>query len=301
MIVVVKNMKIAYNDSKIHIQTTKACMPDELLQEFFLARSTRYRYLSEQRITIDHSPIHPQQEIKGNSELIISLIAEDDNIVPSNIPCVVVYEDDVFLIVDKPSGIIIHEDGTYQMETLDQRVKRYYQLHGIHAPVRAIHRLDKDTSGLVIYCKIPFFQPLLDHMLEEKKLERIYLAIVKGNLDKKQIKIEKAIGKDRHNAKKMRISPQGKYASTMVFRRKNLTDATLVECHLKTGRTHQIRVHMASISHPLLSDAMYGTQDERIARCALHAWKVKLYHPLLDKNMEIVCEMPSEMLNIIKN
>ena len=211
----------------------------------------------------------------------------------------IVYEDACFLIVEKESGMLVHSDGINHTHTLHNCVQAYYQDNHIQAIPRSVHRLDRDTSGLVLYCKMAFFQAYVDHLLAEKQIERIYLAWVKGVIQRDHFSIDQPIGRDRHNAKKMRIHPGGKAACTIVTLKQRKKDACLIECRLKTGRTHQIRVHLAFIHHPLLSDPLYGSMDSRIHRCALHAWKLRFYHPLYERMQEVTCPLPKDMKQLL--
>lgn len=286
----------------LRLQITKAKEPTihALLEAFMIPRKMRYQLYQRGCICMNGMHILKNQEVCEKDKIEIEMPMEEDTLVSWEQELQIVYEDALFLIVNKPVGILIHSDGINETRTLHNMVKAYYRKQKLSCPVRAIHRLDVETSGLVIYCKLPFFQPMLDQLLMDKKIQRIYLGIAEGTMPKKPQWIEKPVGRDRHNAKKMGVYPSGAYAATKIIPRKQLKDATLVECHLKTGRTHQIRVHLASIGHPLLSDSLYGNKDACINRCALHAWRVQLYHPILQKQIEIECEMPIDMLRIVK-
>lgn len=293
-------MNITIEGLRLQITEAKEPTIDALLEAFIIPRKMRYLLYQRGCISINAMRILRNQGICEKDIIEIEMPMEEDTLVPWEQELQIVYEDALFLIVNKPVGILIHSDGINETKTLHNMVKAYYRKQKLSCPVRSIHRLDVETSGLVIYSKLPFFQPMLDQLLKEKKIQRIYLGIVGGTLPKKSQWIEKPVGRDRHNANKMGVFPTGVYAATKIILRKQLKDATLVECHLKTGRTHQIRVHLASIGHPLLSDPLYGNKDARIDRCALHAWKVQLYHPILQKQLEIKCEMPIDMLRIVK-
>lgn len=293
-------MNITIEGFRLHITEANKPTMDALLETFMIPRKLRYQLYQKGCIYRNAICIQKNQAICEEDLIEIEMPMEEDGLIPWEQDLQVVYEDALFLIVDKPVGMLIHSDGINETRTLHNIVKAYYVRKNLPCPVRALHRLDVETSGLVIYCKLPFFQPMLDQLLQEKKIQRIYLGIVAGTMPKKPRWIEKPIGRDRHDAKKMGVFPSGAYAATKIIPRKQLKDATLVECHLKTGRTHQIRVHLASIGHPLLSDSLYGKKDARIDRCALHAWRVQLYHPILQKQIEVECEMPIDMLNIVK-
>lgn len=295
-----KDLHIKLKGSTLQITSQKDTTSDDILTFFRVSKTQRHQLYMEAYLSIDSVTIKRSTKVTASSTLSIQMpTPQQDDMIPYEKELDVIYEDSLLLIVNKPTGLIIHSDGMNQDKTLHNIVKAYYLKQQIQTPVRAIHRLDQDTSGLVLYCKLPFFQPMLDAMLEKKEISRVYLAFVKGIVSKKQMIIEKPIARDRHNAKKMRISPHGKYANTHILRKKQLLDYALVECHLKTGRTHQIRVHLAAIHHPLIADPLYGHKDHRIHRCALHAWKLRLYHPILQQHMEFICEMPKDMLTLL--
>lgn len=213
----------------------------------------------------------------------------------------VVYEDPFLLIVNKPAGLLIHSDGNNVAYTLSNIVQHYYFMTNQNCSVRPIHRLDKDTTGLVIFSKCLFFQPYFDFCLAEKKIQREYKAIVKGNIAQNTIiEIEKPIGRDRHHSNKQRISKTGKYAYTKVKSEVCKNDYTLLHCTLKTGRTHQIRVHLASIHHPILSDCLYDKKSPLIHRCALHAYKISMLHPITNQELLVQIDMPYDMKKLIQ-
>lgn len=293
-------MEITVSEHVLYIKHCELESMDALFDTYFIAKKMKYHLYMNSHIIKNDTIQKRNFSIHYEDCISITLPKEYDDVLPDDIPLDIVYEDALFLIVNKPCGLLVHSDGVEQMHTLLNRIKAYYLKQGIIAPVRPIHRLDKDTSGLLMVCKLPFFQSYLDRLLQAKKIARVYLAIVEGQLDKKEYRIEKNIARDRHNAKKQRVSKDGSYAYTTVLRRKVFSQYTLVECRLKTGRTHQIRVHLASIQHPIISDSLYGQPSTLINRCALHAWMLNFYHPLYQKQMEVRCEMPADMLKLIK-
>lgn len=274
------------------------CSSGEILQELHISRKLRHRLFQEKRICVNASILSHHGQLQPYDVMEIFYPQEVERIPSWKQPLRISYEDDLFLIVQKPVGMLVHSDGINTSHTLNNCVQAYYDEQGLQLPVRPLHRLDYETSGLVIYCKLPFLQPYLDALLQEKQIERIYLAWVKGQLHEQAILVDQPIARDRHNAKKMRISPNGAAARTWIYPKEERKNATLVECHLESGRTHQIRIHLAWLHHPILSDPLYGTKDSRIKRCALHAWKVRLYHPLLDETLEVCCELPEDMKQI---
>lgn len=283
----------------IHIQETTTV--DNLLQHLGQNKKRRYFLYQQRLIQIKHQPITQSCALEPKDIITIHLQhTEKDDFIPSYQNIDIVYEDDIFCIVSKPSGILVHPDGIQQTDTMANRIKAYYLQQGILAPVRAIHRLDVDTSGLLVFCKLPFFQPMLDQLLADKKIYRTYTAFVQGNISRKHFTIEKAIGKDRHQSNKMRISVTGKYAKTDVTRIKNYRGYAQIQCSLHTGRTHQIRVHLASMQHAILSDPIYGSPSSNIARLALHAHALTIFHPIQQTYLTLHAPLPNDMKQLIQ-
>ncbi|MEG0469619.1 MAG: RluA family pseudouridine synthase [Longicatena sp.] len=295
-------MKMKWNHDTLEITCAQTTYSDDIFASLHISKKTRYVYYQGASVYINHLCIKQNTEIHKGDTLFLRCLYEEDKEMIS--PCFddlsLLYEDELFLIANKPSNMLVHSDGVSQETTLYDLVKGYYLLHNILCPVRAIHRLDKETSGAVIFCKIPLLQPLLDYMLQEKQIERRYCAICSGTLLGKHRQVCSPIGRDRHQSNKMRISKTGKEARTDISIIKRYPTYTHVECKLHQGRTHQIRVHLSSINHPILHDTLYGTEDPHISRLALHAQEVVLFHPLLQKQLIIHCPIPDDIKSLLK-
>ena len=258
----------------------------ELLDEFCIPEKLQEEYMREKKILLNRRVVNAETlmqekdtiQWKAFEEQEIDFIAEKGNLE-------VVYEDDFLLIVNKPRGIMVHPDSKDKVGTLANWVAYYYQEKGIHTTVRPIHRLDTDTTGLVIFSKCTWLQPLLDKMLKEKKIKRHYYAFVEGVVNQDG-KIEAPIGRDRHDAKKYRVSKTGKYALTHYRVVRSQKKFTLLECVLDTGRTHQIRVHLAHIGHPIVADTLYGEAYDRL-EMGLQAYKVIFEHPVTKEKVQV--------------
>lgn len=292
---------------KLHLQHQTLCiqpaMPssvDDLLIHLQIARKQRYLLYQHQLMRTNTQRICQNIPLNAQDTLYIRLPEmEDDGFSASPYLPEVIYEDSLFLVVNKPVQRIVHPDGVNTTDTLCNDVKTYYLLQGLTCPVRPIHRLDRDTTGLVVFCKIPLLQPLLDQTLEQKQLRREYDALVQGIFSPQFITINQPIGKDRHDAHKMRISPSGKPAITRFQLVQTYQDYSLIHCILETGRTHQIRVHCASMHHPILSDPLYGFIDKRISYLALHASKLTFTHPFTKESLTITCPLPDDMKRLL--
>ncbi|PLR79650.1 RluA family pseudouridine synthase [Bacillus canaveralius] len=216
---------------------------------------------------------------------------EDFGFTPTFIDIVVLYEDEHLLVINKPAGMDTHPNSAQEKDTLANAVAFYLQSKGEFRKIQHIHRLDRDTTGAVLFAKHALAGSILDRMLEERKIKRTYLALAEGIIRQKKGVINKPIGRDRHHPSRRRVSPAGQPAVTKFKVRQILQDRrmTLVECQLETGRTHQIRVHFSAIGHPLAGDQLYGG-DTFFQRQALHAGKLAFTHPFTAE--EIVCFAP---------
>ncbi|MGF3102010.1 RluA family pseudouridine synthase [Rossellomorea sp. DUT-2] len=199
----------------------------------------------------------------------------------------VLFEDDHLIVINKPAGIDTHPNHPKETDSLANLVAFHYQALGKSCRVLHIHRLDHDTSGAIIFAKHPLSKAILDRLLTERQIKRTYHALVHGRLKQKKGTISEPIGRDRHHNTRRRVSPSGQNAVThyKVLEYKN--PYTLVEVELATGRTHQIRVHMSHIGHPLVGDILYGGKPI-YKRQALHAARISFPHPLTGEWIE--CE-----------
>lgn len=231
--------------------------------------------------------------------------------VAQTIPLTVLYEDSALLVIDKPPGLVVHPAPGNPDHTLVNSLLAHCgaSLSGIGGVIRPgiVHRLDKDTSGLMVVAKTDAAHAGLSAQFADRTLSRDYLAVVRGVLRQRQGRIEGAIGRDPKNRKKMAVVARGGRAAATRYRvvRPYATVASLVECSLETGRTHQIRVHMTALGHPLVGDPLYGGAvrgkgpDAALLRAfprqALHAAKLRFRHPDDGREMRFETEPPADM------
>lgn len=293
-------MKINLNNYILSIKISEQMDLNTLLTFFIQSKKNKYLLFQENRIKVNNQVFKINHNLKINDIVEIDLHSNTiEQIKPEFTTLDICYEDELFLIVNKPPHLLVHSDGVETQHTLSNQVQGYYISNNIPFPVRPIHRLDKDTSGLVLFCKIPFFQPMLDKMLSEKQIYREYDAFVEGKIKQKNQFIELSIARDRHNAKKMRISKNGKYAKTQITCIKKYPTYTFIHVKLYTGRTHQIRVHSQAIQHPLLGDELYGNPSNKISRLALHASTLKFFHPIQQIEVSVHCPLPKDMKKLL--
>ena len=223
---------------------------------------------------------------------------------PENIPLDIVYEDEDVIVVNKPSGMVVHPAPGHTHGTLVNALLYHCNsLSNIGGDVRAgiVHRIDKDTSGLLVACKNNMAHKSLSEQLKEKTTTRKYIAIVTGSISHNLGKINAPIGRDPDNRQKMAVVENGKSAVTHFRVLDRFKNYTLLELELETGRTHQIRVHMAYIGHPVLNDPLYGTKKQTTPFGQyLHAKTLGFKHPRTGEYMEFDSELPQEFVEKIE-
>ncbi|MGW6381977.1 RluA family pseudouridine synthase [Peribacillus butanolivorans] len=225
---------------------------------------------------------------EGDTISIPLMNAENETVKPVSLGISILYEDDLLLIANKPTGMDTHPSQPGDTHTLINGVAYHLQNTGQTCMIKHIHRLDKDTTGAVLFAKDRLTGSMLDRMLEERKIKRTYVALVEGIIQKNEGKINEKIGRDRHHATRRRVSPTGQVAIThfQVLKRDSKKNLTLVSCTLESGRTHQIRVHFSHLNHPLAGDTLYGGKNT-FPRQALHARKIEFIHPISEEKMII--------------
>lgn len=285
---------------------------DKCLHELYTSLSRTYiqKLLSEGNITVNNRAVKSNYKVKAEDEIKVVLppaIAPD--ILPEDIPLIVLYEDDDLIVIDKPKGMVVHPAAGHYSGTLVNALLFHCkgQLSGINGVLRPgiVHRIDKDTTGSVIVCKNDFAHASIAQQLKDHTIVRRYHAIVTGSLKDEEGTIHTMIGRHQKDRKKMAVvTSGGKDAITHYRVLKRFAKYTYVECILETGRTHQIRVHMAHIGHPLLGDEVYGHVQSsfHLEGQTLHAKILGFYHPRSGSYLETDAPLPAyfkHLLNIL--
>ena len=261
--------------SSLPQMTVKQFLEEQLL----IPRKIRHFLRIKKSILINQKQVHWNEMVKPGD--VCQLTFDEEDYPPKEIfwgkPDLVqeVYQDQHLIVVNKPEGMKTHGNQPDEIALLNH-VSAY-----VGQTCYVVHRLDMETSGLVLFAKNPFILPILNRLLEKKEIAREYWALVEGQVGSKELIFRDKIGRDRHDRRKRVVdSKNGQHAETQVSRLKQFSNKTsLVRCKLKTGRTHQIRVHLSHHKHPILGDPLYNSQS-KTSRLMLHAFRLSLTHPL---------------------
>ena len=273
-----------------------------------LSRSFITKLIDEGKITINGKVEKPSFKVKENDEIDIEEIVDvKSDIKEEDIPLDVVYEDDDILIINKPQGMVVHPaNGHYSGTLVNALMFMEDSLSSINGVIRPgiVHRIDKDTSGLLCVAKNDNAHHFLAEQLKDHTMAREYVALVRGIIKENSGTIEMPIGRDKKDRQKMAVVKEGKPAVTHFQVLERFRDHTLVKCQLVSGRTHQIRVHMSAIGHPVEGDPLYaGKNYDKIYKNGqlLTAYKLKLIHPTSKKEMVFEIDLPDYFVNVLNS
>jgi 23S rRNA pseudouridine1911/1915/1917 synthase len=256
------------------------------------------------RATVDGRAVLPRQRVWGGEVIDIAPLPDAAALAhrPEDIPLEVVFEDDTLLVVNKPAGLVVHPgSGNWQGTLLNALLRRVPALAGIPR-AGIVHRLDKDTSGLLVVAKTLTAQASLVRQLQARSVKREYLAVAHGRIARDG-RIEAPIGRHPVKRTKMAVVARGRLAVTHYQVLERYAGASVLRCRLETGRTHQIRVHLSALGHPLVGDPVYGKRSSSIPfpRQALHAERLALVHPRTGKGVDWQVEPPVDMRRLIES
>lgn len=291
-------------------QEEKAVRIDRFLAEKYpdFSRSYLQKLLKDQAVSVEGRPVKANYKVQPGAEIRIEIPElEPLDIKPEAIPLDILYEDEYLLVINKPKGMVVHPAAGHTEGTLVNAVMAHCgeNLSGINGVLRPgiVHRIDKDTTGALLVCKEDSVHRDLAEQLKEHSIKRRYRAVVRGNLKEDQGTIEGPIGRHPTDRKKMAVNHKnGKSAVTHYRVLERFGQYTYVECRLETGRTHQIRVHMSSIGHPLLGDTVYGSARDpfHLQGQALHAMILGFRHPVTNDYMEFEAPLPEYFLKLLE-
>lgn len=269
------------------------------------------KLIKEGAVLLDGEPVRkPSLRLAGNEE-IVATVPEliDVDLVPEDIPLDIRYEDDDILLINKPAGMVVHPGTGHPRGTLVNAVLGYCpEVLGVGGEVRPgiVHRLDKETSGLILIAKNDHALHYLQAQFHERQVKKVYLALVEGHIRPSKARIDAPLGRDPQFRKRQAVITSTKYesrpAQTDYYTKRLFKEATLVECHPFTGRTHQIRVHLAYVGYPIVGDKLYGRRKPKIllARHFLHATQLTFKRPFDHSPLTFTAELPPKLQTLLQ-
>ena len=269
-----------------------------------ITRSYIKKLIETERVTVNGAPAKAQYKLKEGDRVEVEVPdPEPLEVMPEAIPLSIVYEDASLIVIDKPPGMVVHpapgHSGGTLVNALLHHCKDLAGIGGVERP-GIVHRLDKDTSGLIVAAKTDACMQSLTRQFKERDIKKVYLALAKGIFEMKTGVIDVPIGRHKIHRKKMSVhTSAGREAQTRYEVLRQLDGFAYVQLFPKTGRTHQLRVHLASIGHPILGDRLYGGTLgpglPQIVRQALHAHRLELTHPVTGNLLQLESPLPSDM------
>lgn len=269
-----------------------------------LSRTQAQKLINGGYITVNNRVVEPSLKLEVGDKVRVTVPPTPPSpLVPEAMPLKIVYEDDDLLVVDKPAGLTVHPAPGHTTSTLVNAILSHFpRLAEISDSLRPgiVHRLDKDTSGLMIVAKNQSAQTNLVSQFRVRAVKKAYLTLVKGRLTPERGIIEAAIGRDPRNRKRMAVVSQGREARTEYRVIEYRGNYTLLEIRPETGRTHQIRVHLSAIGYPVLGDGVYGIKSPCLSRQFLHACRLGFKLPSSGKYVEFTSELPEDLKRALR-
>ena len=290
------------------------------------SRARLQRLIDDEDVLINKKKTKSSYKLRENDEVEVELVEILSAVFESeNIPLDIVYEDEYLAIINKPAGMVVHPGAGNWSGTLANAIAWHFKFDVSESGetengkrtnenrVGIVHRLDKDTSGLIIVAKNEITHERLADQFRKREVYKSYLALVHGYVRKISGRIEQPIGRDKHNRVKMAVSKNGRNAVSVYKVRKRFEKFTLLDVEIKTGRTHQIRVHTAFINHPVVGDELYNEGRDNtvsdvqirqaistLGRFFLHSEKLSFVHPVTKKKMDFTSPLPDELKNLLR-
>ncbi|MBN1976705.1 MAG: RluA family pseudouridine synthase [Anaerolineae bacterium] len=270
-----------------------------------VSRASAQRLIKEGAATVNGRPSKPSYQTQAGDEIVVHVPIElPDQILPEDIPLDIVYEDDVLLVIDKPAGMVVHPGAGHTSGTLVNALLAHWpQLADVGGADRAgiVHRLDKDTSGLILVAKDEATHTALQRQFKRRQVSKTYLALVEDRVQHSEGVIEASVGRDKRQRKKMAVMRSGREAQTTYRAIEYFAGHTLLEVHPHTGRTHQVRVHLAWLGYPIVGDTVYGHRRQPLlkSRHFLHAARLRFTHPVTGEEVEFEAPLPEKLADVL--
>lgn len=285
------------------------------------SRSRLKKLVDEGDVLVNGGAIKSSYKLRDGDEISVELTEQEgDNFEPEDIPLEIVFEDEYLAVINKPAGMVVHPGAGVPNGTLANAIAWHFKFDTDRDKddkksnrIGIVHRLDKETSGLIVVAKNEITHEKLSAQFHDRKVKKSYIALVHGFVRKLEGKVEEPIARDRKNRVKMAVDKNGRNALSIYKVRQRFESFTLLDVDIKTGRTHQIRVHLSHINHPIVGDETYNAgRDNQIPdaqlrkairnlnRFYLHAEKLSFTHPVTKEKMDFEQPMPDELKNLLK-
>ncbi len=270
-----------------------------------LSRSFAQQLIKDGAVTVDGRPSKPSYRAQMGDEISVCIPDKTpETVLPEDIPLDIIYEDEALLVVNKPAGMVVHPALGHPGGTLVNAVLAHCpQVADVGPPERPgiVHRLDKDTSGLILIAKDEDTRAALQRQFKRREIAKTYLALVEDQVQPREGIVDAPVGRDKQQRKKMAVVQQGRKARTIYRAIEYFPNHTLLEVHPRTGRTHQVRVHLAWLGYPVVGDSVYGRRRQRLleSRHFLHATRLRFIHPATGEEVEFKAPLPPELSAVL--
>ena len=260
------------------------------------------RLKNTQNILLNGATTYISKSVKPGDDIsvIINFVEDNSNIVAKKMDLDIIYEDDCYLIINKPYNLAVHPSMLHYDNSLSNGIKYYFDSIGLQKKIRPVNRLDKDTTGLVVFAKNEYIQECLVYQMKTMQMHKTYIAVCDGIFEEKNGTINLPIARKPGSIIERCVDSNGDSAITHYCVIAEHNTVSVVKCLLETGRTHQIRVHLSSIGHPILGDTLYGKKQTPIKRQLLHAYMLEFIHPITGQLVTYKAPIPTDLLMYLK-
>jgi len=291
-------MKLKYTSKNLNYKNVRQVLKNE----FKISNRLITKLKQNNAIFLNDTVTYLDKSLTIGDTVTCSINFEEasENILPMQMDLNILYEDDYILVVDKPYNMAVHPSILHYTNSLSNGIKFYFEQIGLKRKIRPVNRLDRDTTGIVIFAKNEYIQECLSKQMQNNEFYKEYIAILEGILDGKEGSINAPISRKEGSIIERCIDENGAKATTHYSVIKENNNLSMVKFVLETGRTHQIRLHSKYIGHPILGDTLYGNSSNIINRQALHCYKISFTHPVTHEKIKIISNIPKDMNRIFK-